>query len=138
MYSLEIQLVEDFKNKLLPIEYPFRIIELADEFNYLNGRVDVIAKSEEGLLIAFEAKLKKWKIALNQAYRNSSFAHLSYVVLPTDSAMKALKNYNEFLKRGVGLCSVSSEGINIEINAKKNKPLQPWLTNSALNFITGA
>ena len=138
MYSLEIQLVEDFKNNLLPLDHPFRITELADEFNYLNGRVDVIAKSEEGLLIAFEAKLKKWRIALNQAYRNSSFAHLSYVVLPTDSAMNALKNYNEFLKRGVGLCSVNSEGIKIEINAKKNKPLQPWLTDSAFNFIASA
>ena len=138
MYSLEIQLVEDFKNNLLPLDHPFRITELADEFNYLNGRVDVIAKSEEGLLIAFEAKLKKWRIALNQAYRNSSFAHLSYVVLPTDSAMNALRNYNEFLKRGVGLCSVNSHGIKIEIDAKKNEPLQPWLTDSAFNFIASA
>ena len=135
MYSLEVHLVEDLKNNLNHEANPFNVTNIATEFNYLSGRVDIIAKSKTGLLIAFEAKLLKWKKALNQAYRNTSFSHFSYVVLPSSKIKLALKYDYEFLKRGVGLCSVNNEGVEIEIQALHNQPLQPWLTNLAFNYI---
>ena len=134
-YLKEAKLVEDFKTFFENFKSPFNIVNSALEFNYLNGRADIVAKTEDGLLIAFEAKLGRWKIALHQAYRNSSFAHFSYVILPESSAQNALKYSYEFLKRGVGLYSVNSDGIKNEINAIKKEPLQPWLTDSAFTFI---
>ena len=135
MYSYEAHLIDDFKSQISKENPVFKFNSIAFEFNYINGRTDIIAKKGDDCLIAFEAKLKKWKKALNQAYRNTSFAHYSYVILPVVNISNALKNSFEFTKRGVGLCSISSEGISIEIEAKKNKPLLPWLTENAICYI---
>lgn len=135
MYKKEFQIIEDFKNIFILKSIPFNLSELAHEFNYINGRVDILCSNSYGEIYAFEAKLSKWRIALNQAYRNSSFAHYSYVILPFSKINLAIKYSNEFLRRNVGLCSIAPDSIDIIIKAPKNKPLQPWLTNSAINFI---
>jgi len=135
MFQKEIQIIEKFKNHLTNNSTPFDFSEIAFEFNYINGRVDLIGSNSFGELFAFEAKLAKWRIALNQAYRNSSFAHYSYILLPSCKIYLALKNSNEFTRRGIGLCSINQDIIRIEIEAPKNDPLQPWLTSSALNYI---
>ena len=113
----------------------FKIAALASEFYYNNGRTDVIALSKKGNLIAFEAKLTRWKKAMHQAYRNSSFAHYSYVLVPSATAKNALRKTHEFKRLGVGLCSIDPSGIKIEISASKKKPIQPWLTNKASSYI---
>ena len=41
----------------------------------------------ELILMAFEAKLKDWRYGLDQAYRNTCFAHKSYVVVPEATAL---------------------------------------------------
>lgn len=135
MYHFETHLVEDFKRVISSNNKPFKIQDYATEFNYNSGRTDIIAKTESGKLIAFEAKLIRWEKAINQAYRNSSFAHYSYVLLPKDKIQIALSNVNEFKKRGIGLCSFTNEQIEIHIKAPHNMPFQPWLTSSAINFI---
>lgn len=135
MYSLERYLVTDFLSILQSILNPFDIDNYTQEFDYRNGRVDIVATNSNCDIYAFEAKLNKFRIAMNQAYRNTSFAHYSYVVLPEDKLNLALKYKNEFIKRRIGLCSVSDCGLEIVIKAKKNKPLQPWLTKNALILI---
>jgi len=134
-YPLELDLVEEFCTHITKPNNPFNIIEVAFEFNYTTGRVDVIGKTRDCILIGFEAKLYRWKNALDQAYRNTSFVNYSYVLLPSYSSNPAKKQRVEFKKRGVGLCCLSSSGLQVEIEASKKEPIQPWLTESALDYI---
>ena len=135
MYELESDLVKDFQTTISDVSDTFTIIAMASEFNYVEGKVDIIAKDSEGDLIAFEAKLLKWRNALYQAYRNSSFAHYSYVVLPEATLANASSHIDEFHRRGVGLCFFGSSGLRVEIPANRRNPIQPWLTDSALSYI---
>jgi hypothetical protein len=50
-------------------------VSFACEFDYSRGRTDVVALRDGEHVIAFEAKLKDWRTALHQAYRNTCFAH---------------------------------------------------------------
>jgi len=119
---------------LSPFDLEFDCI--AKEFDYREGRTDIIVTDRDGNLLAFELKLYKWKQALYQAYRNSSFAHYSYIVMPLKAARRAAMQEKEFIKRGVGLCSVKGTRIYIEICASRTEPLRPWLTESALEYIS--
>ena len=137
MFDSERNLTQVFNTALEDEHSPFVLECMAEEFNYIEGRTDVIISDRNGFLIAFEMKLEKWKQALYQAYRNSSFAHYSYVVVPSKTALRAAKQTHEFIRRGVGLISVDESGINIEIEAKCVEPLRPWLTKSAIDYIYG-
>lgn len=134
-YSLESELVDELEGMLVSSENPFSQLKVASEFNYVEGKVDVIAANEAGELFSFEAKLNRWRTAVHQAYRNTSFSHYSYVVLPTQAAKHALKRRHEFELRGVGLCAVGAEGIKVEIPAVRKTPLRLWLTNTAMEYI---
>jgi len=135
MYSLESHLVNDFTDYIQNPRNLFSISNFAFEFDYRNGRVDVICQSGKGYLLSFEAKLYDWKKALNQAYRNTCFSHYSYVLLPKKMVPKVKNYYQEFRRRNVGLCSMNNQKAYIEIPASKRKPIQPWLTESAINHI---
>lgn len=135
MFSNEKTLVLEFVNQLGTASSPWGTVKYGMEFNYQRGRTDVIAVSSEGKVIAFEAKLTKWKEALQQAYRNQCFADLSYVLLPETEVINASRYNFEFSKRGVGLCSVTENGINIIHHANESDPLQPWLRERAVKFI---
>ena len=135
MYASEANLIQVFNNALLEDTSPFSPENTASEFDYREGRTDVILQDVDGSLVAFEMKLSKWRQALHQAYRNSSFAHYSYVVLPLSIARVAVGLEHEFRRRGVGLCSVANDEITIEIEAKRMTPLRPWLTKSAIEYL---
>jgi len=137
MYELESDLVKDFQAVIPGVPDTFTIIAMASEFNYVEGKVDLIAKDSNGDLVAFEAKLSRWRDALNQAYRNSSFAHYSYVVLPERTLENAVTHIAEFHRRGVGLCFFGLSGLRVKIPATRRNPIQPWLTNMAFSYIDG-
>ena len=105
------------------------------EFNYGSGRVDILVHSSKGDLIAFEAKLTKWRDALHQAYRARSFAHFAYVIMPMKAARVAMRNSREFEIRGVGLCAIDNGPLSIEIPAERHEPLLPWLTQAAITTL---
>jgi hypothetical protein len=86
-------------------------------------------------MIAFEAKLEKWRVALHQAYRNRCFAHRSYVVLPARAARAALRSSAEFTRRGVGLVVVTPDGLRCLVDAPLGTPWQMWLCETAINFV---
>lgn len=113
---------------------PWGELNLRPEFFYQRGRTDVVAVSGEGLVMAFEAKLRRWKIGLHQAYRNRCFADLSYLVLPEDAVEQAARHLDDFALRGVGLCCVTADGILILRDAELGDPIQPWLRRKALDF----
>ena len=135
MFASEKALSRGFDEAVAGGNAPFNHRFIAHEFDYREGCTDVIASDQEGNLFAFEMKLIKWRDALHQAYRNTSFVHFSYVVLPCKTAEKAVRWRHEFVKRGVGLCTVNDDGVKMEIEAKRLNPLRPWLTQTAIKFI---
>lgn len=137
MFENEKTLAQFFDTALSEEHSPFSPECIAMEFDYKEGRTDVIVSDKQGNLFAFEMKLTKWKEALHQAYRNSSFAHYSYVVVPSKTARLAARQEHEFLRRGVGLCSVDGTRIQIEIDARWAEPLRPWLTEAAIEYMSG-
>lgn len=138
MYDTELQFVADFQRVLLQENTTLQIRKTSTEFYYLSGRVDIIGVSSIGDLVSVEAKLARWTVALRQAYRNTSFSHYSYVVLPNEYVDRAQLSEGEFERRGVGLCSFNGDIISVKIPAKKSIPLQPWLTRKALKTIEEA
>lgn len=104
------------------------------EFEYTGGRADVLALSDVDV-VAFEAKLSRWRVALHQAYRNTAFAHRSFVVLPSAAASRAVAFRGEFERRGVGLCAVRAGAVDVLIEPRERVPLLPSLTTRALSQV---
>lgn len=110
---------------------PWNPARLATEFDYSGGRTDVIVLLEGGMVIALEAKLLRWREALQQAYRNTCFAHRSLVVLPWAAAERAAQHRAEFERRHVGLCAVMPDSVIVLIEPGFVEPLLPSLTSKA-------
>jgi hypothetical protein len=113
-------------------------VHVTPEFFYSRGRTDVVAVAQDESLIAFEAKLTDWRTGLHQAYRNTCFAHSSYVVLPKRTALAAFRFAGEFEKRGVGLCYVDDSALVVLRMSSHNKPLEPWLAYDAVSLALGS
>lgn len=136
MYKTEKQLVKEFKGKLKRTrKKEIRCSNVMTEFNYRSGRPDIMGKNKDGVLITFEAKLVKWRDALHQAYKNTLFAHYSYVILPNTIVKSVIKYQNEFEKRRVGLCTIRNSFISIEIPAIRIDPNHYSLTEYAINYL---
>jgi hypothetical protein len=135
-YRRESALVEDFIGHLA-VTSPWGSVKVMIEFFYARGRTDVVALGDGGELIAFEAKLSRWRDALHQAYRNRCFAHRTYVVLPQAAAETAVQHEAEFRRRGVGLVVVSSQGVREALDAEWSAPWQEWLSQIAASKILG-
>jgi hypothetical protein len=114
-----------------------RCLEVTFEFDFRSGRTDLVGIDEGDELHAFEAKLTKWKKALEQAARNTNYAHYTYVVLPSPAAA-AIKARDQFERRGIGLLVVGETDHRMEIAPKRSEPLLPWLTDSAKRELTKA
>lgn len=139
-YDLERDLVTEFLFRMFATNSEvFDIAGYGLEFDYQRGRADVVAISADGRVLAFEAKLRAWREALHQAYRNLCFAELSYVVLPATTAARAVEHLGEFRARGVGLCCMLADGILVLHPAQlQASPLQPWLRERASAFASSA
>jgi hypothetical protein len=136
LYQREENLVLEFITSLeqaSPNEWGS--LKVATEFPHLSGRADILAITEDNKVLAFEAKLSKWRKALNQAYRNTSYANYSYIVVPETIAKRAALQQIEFRRHHVGICYINNGRIEIELKAPNCIPLQPWLTERAVEFI---
>lgn len=127
----ESDLVDRFLRSLVSRASPWDFTCHMQEFEYSTGRTDVVAATAEGLLIAFEAKLTRWRDALAQAYKNRAFANISYVVMPLAAAEKSAQYAAEFEKYGVGLCTIRNDRVYVLIHAKHDEPLLEWLADKA-------
>lgn len=130
-YVNEAALVDAFLAGLRRRSSPWGRVTASTEFDFQRGRTDVVVLSSLGELLAFEAKLTKWRDALHQAYRNRCFARRSFVVLPSPVALVATKYNEEFRRRGVGLCFVKDRHITVLIDAAAEEPWQQWLASIA-------
>jgi hypothetical protein len=131
-YLSEISLISDLCLLLEKGETPWGNVQISREFGFINGRTDVIAIDSQNSVLAFEVKLGKWRKALNQAYRNTSFAKESYVVLPEYIAQNVQKYTAEFYRCSVGLCAATPNKLKVLISAHALDPIQPWITEAAI------
>ena len=135
-YRSENLLAEEFCSALESAESPWGEVAFIREFGYVRGRADVVALDSEGNVLAFELKLEKWFEALHQAYRNTCFAHRSYVVLPEPTARRAERHPHEFVRRSVGLCYLKDGDVVVSFQALREPPLQPWLSSAAASEVS--
>jgi hypothetical protein len=132
-YACEADLVAHFVEHLAA-DPRWSAAKVGREFFYARGRTDVVLLIA-GELVAVEAKLERWRDALQQAYRNRCFAHRTYVVLPSSTALRAHRYEHEFRRRGVGLLVVSDDGIVEFLDSDAQEPLQAWLSDAAIAAI---
>jgi len=137
MCESEAQLIEDFTSSLGRKATPWDSVGLAREFYYLRGRADLVVVDARGMVIAIEGKLRRWRDALHQAYRNRCFADASYVLLPKDIAQSALRFRGAFERRGVGLCYCVDGAVHLLLDAVWEDPIQPWLRDAAHSSASG-
>lgn len=139
-YAKESDLVQDFLELLQDGESPWGAVETTTEWDYRTGITDVLARTTDGYLVAFEAKLTDWRRATHQAYRNTTFAERAYVVMPSKAAEKARVHAEIFSRYGVGLCAVQKNSVSIIIEAPAlgSEPLLPWMHRRAHVFFDEA
>lgn len=134
-YLAEEDLVQDLITGLHGLFDQAGAFAIGREFYFQRGRTDVVVLAASERIIAFEAKLLKWRAALQQAYRNTCYAHRSYIALPVAVAQRASRFTYEFHRRAVGLCSVEASEVRVLIEARYVEPIEPWLTDDARTVI---
>lgn len=111
-------------------------MDVEKEWDYVSGFTDVLActRAGTGEILAFEAKLRDWRTALHQAYRNTTFARRAFVVMPQDAAARPAMCAHEFKRRGVGLIAVGNVSMEFLIDAPRvEDPLiSPWKYEQAV------
>lgn len=137
MFPTENNLVDAFITHLGSRSSPWTTRAIVREFDYISGRTDILSLNIGDEIIAFEAKLSNWRKAIHQAWRNTSFANQVYVVLPRKHATAAIKNRAEFAERGVGLCVIDEDGVEVVIHCSPNQPVIPWLNRKAMHALVG-
>lgn len=93
------------------ISFPWKTtnkIACITELRITHNRVDIVFFEETkdlqgGFIVAVEAKIKDWRKAIRQSYRNRLFADRVYVALPSEYASSAITNIAEFRRASVGL-----------------------------------
>lgn len=131
MFQSERRLVETAMRHLRKGRSPWGDVELLTEWDYRHGRADILARGACGQLVALEAKLDRWQVACDQAYRNTAYATRAYVLLPEESASRAYQHLTHFAERKIGLCSVARTGITVLIEAPSLHPLMAWVAELA-------
>lgn len=133
MYESENFLVETLLDELVSEGTPWGLVDVQREFDYARGRTDVVVVTPALNVVAFEAKLTRWRDALQQAYKNRCYADASYIVVPKSTATQAMRFLHEFTRRGVGLCYIDcDEGLVVVSESCVSEPLQPWLRERAI------
>jgi hypothetical protein len=130
-FRSETELVDRVIQFLNRRKTPWGRVQTLTEWDYRSGITDILARTKNNEVIAFEAKLADWRRAIHQAYRNTTFALRSYVVLPDQVARRAEKSVEMFTSYGVGLCACAERGLSILIEARTSDPLMEWLTKRA-------
>lgn len=133
-FSTEATLVDSFISSLEAGSTTFGDLQITTEWDHRSGFVDVLVRDAANRLIAFEAKLRDWRRALLQAYRNTAYADRAYILLPPRAAERAFLHRDEFERRGIGLCSLDGEKIQVLIESHQHDALLKWVRSRAHDF----
>ena len=90
----------------------------------------------ESEVFAVEAKLARWRDAVDQAAEYLGFANRSYVALPTETIDRSDAILRACKKRGLGLLSVSPDGVGLVRDSPLHHTSSPgwvWLVGRALS-----
>lgn len=131
MFSSEAQLVDTAVRHLRGGRSPWGSVELVTEWDYRHGRADILARDLSHALVALEAKLSRWQIACDQAYRNTAYATKAYVLVPENVALRVCRHRAHFEARHIGLCSVTPDEMRVLIEAPVVRPLMNWVAELA-------
>lgn len=131
-FAYEYELVAAAVEMMSAGQDEWGVVDFGLEFDYRCGRTDIVALSATGSVIAIEAKLRDWRGALQQAYRNTSYASESYVLMPMAAIPRVLTHAIEFSRRGVGICAIEGNGLRVVHPAKRqHEPLLRVLSERA-------
>lgn len=130
-FRTEAELVSSFVRILEQGKSCWGEVQVATEWSHPSGLTDVLVRTRNQRLVAFEAKLSDWRRAFHQAYRNASFAQRVYVLLPRDRIARPLEHRSSFELRGIGLCSVKDGKIYVHIGAKPQVQVLAWARAAA-------
>ena len=131
VFCSEAELVDAAVRHLKAGCSPWGSVEIVTEWDYRHGRADILARKSCLALVALEAKLTRWQVACDQAYRSTAYASQAYVLLPDNVANRALGYARHFKERHIGLCSVTHADIRVLIAAPVVRPLMQWVTELA-------
>jgi len=139
-YSTEIDLFEEalessFISYHLNRKSAIKLIEPKGLFGIPDLLIAQKDQSNTYYSIAFEMKLRKWKRALNQAYRYKSFSEYVYVVMDDKFVGPALKNLDKFKKSNVGLVSIKNGRVSRHYLPKRDEPYYLPHKEKLLSFI---
>lgn len=98
---------------------------LKDELPVGLRRIDIVGL-RRGEIITVELKLRDWKGALRQAWRNRICSHWSYVALPYDVATVAATR-QEFERYGIGVWAIQGSRIIVAKEAEPAPCLGPFV-----------
>jgi len=87
-------------------------------------------------VVAVEAKLARWRDAIEQAKAYLRFANRAYVALPAETINRAGGILDACRLRGIGLLSVSHHGVNIVKKAPLHRTSSPgwvWVVGRVLS-----
>ena len=121
------------------VKLPWRsssIIRHLTEVKVTTNIVDVVyfekkGESEIGSIVAVEAKVKNWRRALQQAYRDKLFADRVYVALPEEFSAAAISNLSEFKHASVGLIIVGTN----KVRPYFDPPMNNWRSKHHVNIV---
>jgi hypothetical protein len=130
-FKTEKHLVSALLKALTHETCPLATRRVVKEYDYESGRTDVLALTGSDQLVAFEAKLQDWRRAIRQAWRNTSYVDLAYVVLPADRASVAIEHIDHFVDYGVGLCFIENGSLRVAIESLRAHPVLGWLSTRA-------
>lgn len=118
----------------MSIEFPWRTrtaVHHVTELRITDNRADIVYfqhtdESAVGVVIAVEAKLRDWRKAIRQAYRDKLFANRAYVALPECYASAAISNIAEFQRAAVGLVVLEEGNARFYHHPPASAPLSPY------------
>ena len=87
-------------------------------------RIDLVGLRKREI-ITVELKLRDWRAALRQAWRNTICSHWSCVALPYDVANHVATQ--EFMRYGIGVWAVQGSRIIVAKEAEPSPCLRPFL-----------
>lgn len=87
-------------------------------------RIDVVGvRGRE--IISIELKVRDWRGALRQAWRNRLCSHWTYVALPSTAAQHIA--IEEFTRYGIGICTVQGSKVTVTNEPRPSPYLKPFI-----------
>lgn len=115
-------LIFESEERVLPIlDQLVKFDLIIDDNNYysLSKWVSLIHAE----VISYEAKLTRWKEALDQCVRYSAFSDKTYVVMDKGGVPSGTSFYEKFESNNIGLCTINNNRLEVLVKPRRNLEL---------------